>query len=393
MVSILLIPFHVFGKTPVLKAGAVTPSAVQQLSRKVESGVPQPSDYVAMALMITLVFSGKSFYLESAQLRLLRVLGAFALYVTLINLVWSWVTGDFGISYYSLFYIYDFLLFVTFILLYSRFKENLLRVTFMSLAASVFMQLLLSPLAHDPTDFRQKLFFNNHNHLGYYTVLAGTLFWMCTKHFKVSTALQVSFYAALLYLSMLSVSRASILSLVLLFVLILAERPKNLLIAGSVAAVLLLTFSLAPEGSGLSLDERVLKRLESGGKEESMEMRGYDRMANHPEYLLFGAGEGAYYRFQSVWPRELHSSYGTLLFCYGLVGTLLFGYGVGLVCHLNLRWVWALTPVFLFGLVHQGLRFSTFWIVLACVYCLARPALQRLPKLARQPSLSAMSYQ
>src|SRR2546422_1043712 len=92
----------------------------------------------------------------------------------------------------------------------------------------------------------------------------------------------------------------------------------------TVATVLLVVMAMVPADSGLSLEERVLKRLASQGKEESMEMRGYDRMTNHPQYLLFGAGEGAYYRFQSAWPRELHSSYGTLLFCYGIFGTALF---------------------------------------------------------------------
>jgi hypothetical protein len=378
--SLLLLPFHVFGKTPVLKAGEQKASDVQQLSKKVEGGMPQPSDFVAAALML-LVFTGRGFYVESSELRLLRAFGAFALYVTLINLVWSWAADDFGIGYYSLFYVYDFLLLLTLVLLYSRFKEHLLRVTFYCLVATVFIQLLLSPLVHDAGSLRQRLFFNNDNHLGYYTVLMGCFFWMYTRHMRVHVALQVSFYGAVVYLSMLSVSRASILALLLLFVLILAERPWNLAIAAAVGGVLLLASSLVAEGSSLSLEERVLKRLASEGKEESLEMRGYDRLGNHPQYLILGAGEGGYYRFQSVWPRELHSSFGTLVFCYGIVGTMLFVYGVMLACRFSLTWALCLAPVFLFGMAHQGLRFSTFWIVLGSLYCIARPACRYLPSL------------
>ena len=77
MTSILLLPFHVFGKTPVLRAGEQKASDVQQLSKKVEGGMPQPSDLVAMALM-ALVFTGRGFYLESSEMRLVRTFAAFA---------------------------------------------------------------------------------------------------------------------------------------------------------------------------------------------------------------------------------------------------------------------------------------------------------------------------
>ena len=105
--------------------------------------------------------------------------------------------------------------------------------------------------------------------------------------------------------------------------------------------------------------------------------RGYDRLVNHAEYLLLGAGEGSYNRFQSELPgSELHSSYGTLLFCYGLVGALLFSLALLLVCGLQVRWMLYLSPVMLFGLFHHGLRFTLFWVLLAYVCCLAWSKLQ-----------------
>ena len=47
----------------------------------------------------------------------------------------------------------------------------------------------------------------------------------------------------------------------------------------------------APELVGKSSE-----RLVVGGGYDTLSTRGYDRITNHPEYLLFGAGEGSYLR-------------------------------------------------------------------------------------------------
>ncbi len=53
--------------------------------------------------------------------------------------------------------------------------------------------------------------------------------------------------------------------------------------------------------------------------------RGADRIVTHPEYMLFGAGEGGFARFMTLDGKvnELHSSLLSILFCYGIVPTLL----------------------------------------------------------------------
>ena len=97
-------------------------------------------------------------------------------------------------------------------------------------------------------------------------------------------------------------------------------------------------------------------------------------MLNHPQYLVFGAAEGAQYRIHSIRPAEMHSSLGTVLFCYGAVGLVLFLYiffvlarGCGVS---SLRY---LLPVAVFGLTHMGLRQSEFWILPIMVACLQWP--------------------
>ncbi len=68
----------------------------------------------------------------------------------------------------------------------------------------------------------------------------------------------------------------------------------------------------------------VTQRFSSIGKKssDSLEGRGYDRIWRYKQNLLFGAGEGADYRFGRA--IEMHSTLGTVLFSYGMPGFLFF---------------------------------------------------------------------
>ena len=54
------------------------------------------------------------------------------------------------------------------------------------------------------------------------------------------------------------------------------------------------------------------------------ESRGYNRIYEYPEQILLGAGERGRWRFGPGHEHELHSSFGTVLFSYGIVGFVLF---------------------------------------------------------------------
>ena len=97
--------------------------------------------------------------------------------------------------------------------------------------------------------------------------------------------------------------------------------------------------------------------------DDSLEGRGYDRILHFPEYMLFGAGEGYFYRFDSN--IEIHSSIGTLLFSYGIIGSLLFFFS--LFRDTNLGGVRTLFPLIMIHLSHNGLRFTYMWVVLGII--------------------------
>jgi hypothetical protein len=365
---LLLFPFWLMGRDPV--ASKIDPTKISV--EKTQGGVPQIADYV-MAVMIGVTLLGLGPKSSQATSFPVKAFALFAGYAGVVNFLWSAVLAEPRLLMSALFYVYDVLLFLTFVVLYSRFGNAALRWTLNGVAASVFLQVLISPLAIDPTLVRQPLFFNNPLQLGYFAVLAGTLFYHGSRLFPMPPVwYQGIFYTAVIYLTLLSVSKACLMGLGILLILILLERPRALLFTGVLVGFsFVLVLLIRPDAvAGLSFN--LDKRLETEKVDESLAARGYDRLLNSPEYVFLGAGEGAYERFHSVWPGELHSSLGTLVFSYGLVGTALFLFGIWAVYSPNPKLATALLPPAAYNLAEQGLRFAFFWAFLAFLCCLAR---------------------
>lgn len=93
--------------------------------------------------------------------------------------------------------------------------------------------------------------------------------------------------------------------------------------------------------------------------------RGYNRLIEHPEYWLFGAGEGGYLERFGV-HMEFHSLLGNIQVSYGIIGLFLF---------MNLLWAsikknyfknWSvLIPIMFYGITHNGIRSGLFWVLLS----------------------------
>jgi hypothetical protein len=125
---------------------------------------------------------------------------------------------------------------------------------------------------------------------------------------------------------------------------------------------------------GTELFDYSYKRFEMIGesRDDSYEGRGYDRILNNPEYLALGAGEGGYYRFDTLLiAGEVHSSFGTILFCYGVVGLFLFFRFLFYVFKgSSLFELLYFVPIFAYSITHQGLRDTFFWVFLGLVFIL-----------------------
>ena len=185
-------------------------------------------------------------------------------------------------------------------------------------------------------------------------------------------------FAMLLYLQSLSLSKAglivSALMMPLIFVLPnMTQKAKIVAVCG--VFIFFMGLALNPDKLDRKLDQieqlnAISERLANIGTEsdDSAAGRGYDRLIENPHYLIFGAGEGAFYRF-GIGEQEIHSGLATLLFSYGIVGFAFFVLFLSAVFYkLPLQYTLLLLFILLFGITHQNIRFSYFWIFLAIAH-------------------------
>jgi len=109
-----------------------------------------------------------------------------------------------------------------------------------------------------------------------------------------------------------------------------------------------------------------------------IEERGYQRVLSYPQYIIYGAGEGAHWRYAgkldpSAGNRELHSGLATILMSYGFFGFILFATFIFTIFQRAPWLLWfTLAAVMAYGITHQHIRFTAFWVYLGIMYATTR---------------------
>jgi hypothetical protein len=368
---VLLVPFYIF-----------------------PSGVPQPADLLAFALL-PMLWRGWNGRLPPAVIKPLKYLLLFMIYVVIVNVVWSFAIATFstdakqGFLLAPTYYLFNGLMFFTFLLMFQRYGERLLWLTVRLVLASVLLQAAIA-LALPKSLARATVMFNNANQLGYYAVLSACIILLGQKRLKLST-LQVTIgLAAASYLALLSASKAALASICALGIALMISKVRTIALTLVVLALLITTdnpFSRAID--------RAQQRIEHDQSYGFIQERGYDRIGEYPEYWIMGAGEGYYDRFRetsAIGSHELHSSMATLFFCYGVFGTLLFLlYLWGTMRGAGIRAWLILGAALAYGMTHQGLRFRLMWLLLAMVAALRElDTRERLARRAAQLAQRAL---
>lgn len=336
------------------------------------SGLPQPGD-VLVFVLIPAALLGWDGRLNTELVRSLRPLIWFTAWVCVVSLTWAAISGLWlsrkAYTIFPIYYSYNTAIFAVAFILYQRVGEVFLRITMHAIYASVFVQVLGTFVIG--TDFRTAVFFNNANQLGYYALTAASMMALTQRRLGTGLFTASIGFIACAYLAMLSASRAAVGGIAILFFLLVFSNPKVIIVA-SLAAVGVLTI-----GGPITRSIDALEQRMDRGRGRFMEERGYDRMWKYPQHLVFGAGEGEVARFvdNPKFAREIHSSFATVLFAYGVVGMtlfMLFLYRV--VRGALLRRSLMLLPIAAFSLSHQGLRFTLLWIMLAVFVATKVPA-------------------
>ncbi|WP_079477801.1 O-antigen ligase family protein [Halobacillus salinus] len=341
-----------------------------------DSGLPQLSDLTLMTMFVFLIFSRPLTVYRSYNLLVFTGI-CFVSYIIIVNSFWAFWLSDFTVLYASLFYMFNIMTVILFLLLYEKLGPLLFKVVYISITTSVILQFGLS-FFFSSGSYRESLFYNNPNQLGYANLVSLAIILITYQSVKRG---RIWFFVAVtgcLVLIAASLSKAATISGAVMFVtwLLLSKHWSVKINTMLIAVVFAFLFVTVPSfQESFKENERVTKlesRLNDIGQanDDNPANRGYDRIINDSEYLVFGAGEGAYTRFDTkLSGYEIHSTFGNLLFSYGVIGMVLF---IALIVLSVYRRPLAMSsPLFfilLYGIAHNGIRNTIFWIFLSLLF-------------------------
>jgi hypothetical protein len=346
------------------------------------SGNPQPADFL---LLLTIVTTLLVVWRRLPGEQVLYIaLGLFVGWVVLVNVVWYFVHPDFLFLKKTSFYLYNVLVILFVVSAGYHDWQRLKVVIWWSCVIALVAQLVYIEFFYVAVGRRATGTFNNPNQLGYWALLVMA----CLGVVKERSPLGIVDILALgvgSYIVMLSLSKAASISGMLLVLLIIlfckCQRPAGLLLAAAVIFGVLfqvVSGGLVERFMSLEPVANLDHRLSTIGKSEDDNLmhRGYVRLFQNPQYLAFGAGEGGFERLTQdaeKQGKEFHSTLGTILMSYGLVGLVSFGLLLFVIfARAPLASIAYLGPVMLFSITHVGIRFSIFWVFLGIVYAQAR---------------------
>ncbi len=340
-----------------------------------DSGLPQPADYLALTAVLGFVLSGKiKRVIHYPIVKSLKYLFIIILIVSIATQFYLLNNGMEGSPYLAIiYYAYNFLIFLLILYLIKLPKFTFYISLFVLISIS--LQVTLSVFGIGKGLSRETIFFNNPNQLGYFALLVMSIFVVTPSILRKNKI--ISFLVTILcaYLVLLSGSRASLVGIFVLGIILFVSEGFRF----EVKSFLFLLFVLIISINFLISSDWFVNQWEvienrSQAKESTFEseweVRGYDRILLYPEYILYGAGEMANKRFtKSLHQLEIHSAFGNILFSYGILGFFFFiKFLYQIIKQRLLLNLLIMSPVLLYNLTHQGLRFTQFWIFLALVF-------------------------
>lgn len=294
----------------------------------------------------------------------------FISYSFVVNSFFSAIENDFSfikssLNYFYCFCVFFFILKISEQYLFLFYTKIFIFITFVTLI--IFFPLKIS----QDGIFRGQMYFNNPNQLGLWALILLVITLLNPEDKSISIIKYISIFIAILFI-IYSISQAAIISAALLLLYNFIKSIRSFII---VTLVLLGSFFVVESKYNqdwlLEFDifSNLGKRFENEKEDDgdnSLEGRGYDRIWENPKFLIFGAGEGKFSRFDSGFEgMELHSSLGSILFCYGLIGFFPFFIIHFLVFrNSNLSGKVLLVSIIIFTLVHMVLRWPLYYLAI-----------------------------
>jgi hypothetical protein len=365
------------------------------------SGYPQHADGL-MAIMLVVILTGY-FIRPSVNRDLILCTAPFLAYAAIVNLVWFGIELDRRFVLAALYYPYNLgavILVASLVAAYGW--DRMAQCTKLALGVALVLELIAISLFQGSMHVEEGVIvrsvgtFSNPNQLGYWALCVGSC-WMAACGSERLRWPDVAMLGAVISIAMASLSKAAMIGTVVFAVSAIWFQGMSLKLR-ICTATLCLAGLIAAAPQMAAVVERIVttdaaERLANIGrqKDDSAEERGYDRIWLHPEYLVLGAGEGAYGRFtrSAAAGTEMHSTFGTVLYSYGIIGAALFALLLfGVFRRAQLRHFAYAFPLVLYGLTHQGLRTTMVWVFMGLVLSYGTSYGSRATQTSRSAELS-----
>jgi hypothetical protein len=334
-----------------------------------ESGTLQISHFILLVFS-ALVYGGLGCSLPSFLFLLLLFSG----YAVLVETIVAAFGGEANNLLLSLSFLYNFLISLAVYRYVSLFGARAISVgVSFSLIIAVLNVIPLGGVAYNTgAAARTIASFNNPNQLGFYSACILSLAYLLHRTESFTRTSTFIIYASALILTTFSLSKAAMISNFCIIAFAIWPKRAN---SNQYMLFFLSFLTLAILGSALFSgyfdDYLFVQRLLQAASENdsTLEARGYFVFFDYtPWQQTWGSGTGY---VLSLLGREVHSTFISVLANYGLVGFGIFAlvflrwfkivfsaFGlVGLICIAG--------PAMLYGLTHNGTRFTVFWILVA----------------------------
>jgi preprotein translocase subunit Sss1 len=336
-----------------------------------KSGLPQPTDFILILFALLMYFYAFIKGGSSPFLVLPRTWLYLVLWVSVVVLSWTLIMQSYDFLRDALFWIYNFVVASSIVFLlrakpsYKRYLEIAISFALILSAIGVILSLGFS--------IRPSGFFNNPNQLAFYSLCCLSILQVINHGMiKLSPLGLLAFLSGVVGIF----GAASLAAMAGFSLLVLAHFVasnsiiklfKAFLGVGMVSILVLVIESPIKVYIFQNVEARILK-VDEKINDISGE-RNYDRIIEFPQYMVLGAGEAHLDRFKPYDYLEIHSSFGNLLFSYGILGlglflALLFVIGRNAILPV---WIIMSAPL-LYSVTHMGLRTTIFWIFLAVVW-------------------------
>ena len=223
--------------------------------------------------------------------------------------------------------------------------------------------------------------FNDPNQMGYWVTVVCSIYWVYSilEENKTGRVWAYFVFMSFVVFTLMTMSRSVLITIPFLILFYTCHsnffRSVYILYLLPLLILALVGFSLINFDGNLNSESlsKLMDRVSAVDVYAELQLRGYTRPLDYPEYILWGAGHGEHERFNGTAGdghagTEVHSSFIGLLFYYGIFGASLFIVFIFFAIRkVPVPALLILLITFVFGLTTYSLRTPIFWVMLAFI--------------------------